>query len=210
MSLLAGCPAGSALTAVVHTSCDVTMGQIQKVAFQRLKGAAVNAFTISTGSPVLKASWTPLLAASDGTKVTVSPYIENPTSEPGAARTFGGGNATIGGIARVIGEDPSSFKAVLTAKSSATVKSLKSYMTEGDNVGVFLIDANGQMAGIADDLTTPTKISPIPITALFVGSRKLGGFEAPDSNVLEWMFKPNWSDNLIIFKPTDFNPLTDL
>lgn len=209
MSLLSGCPSGSAIPTIVKTDCEVTLGQTQKVVFQRLKsGTTANAFTLSSGSPVLKASWTPLLAASDGTKVTVSPYIENPTSEPGAARMFGGGNATLGGVQRVIGEEPSSFKAVLTAKSSATVKSLKKYMSE--EVGVYLIDANGQMAGIADDLTTPTKISPIPISSLFVGSRKLGGFEAPDTNAIEWMFHPNWSDNLIFFKPTDFNPLTDL
>ena len=57
----------------------------------------------------------------------------------------------------------------------------------------------------------PTKYMPIPIGKLFVGDKKLGGFEEPDSNTIEWSFFPNWSDNLYIIKreTMDFNPLTD-
>ena len=53
--------------------------------------------------------------------------------------------------------------------------------------------------------------SPIPIGKLFVGDKKLGGFEEPDSNTIEWSFFPNWSDKFYIIKreTLDFNPLTD-
>lgn len=52
---------------------------------------------------------------------------------------------------------------------------------------------------------------PIPIGKFFVGDKKLGGFEEPDSNTIEWSFYPNWSDNFYIIKreTLDFNPLTD-
>ena len=47
--------------------------------------------------------WTPLLSAADSTKIVVSPYIQAPTAEAGAARTFGGGNETLGGVEEIIG-----------------------------------------------------------------------------------------------------------
>lgn len=60
----------------------------------------------SVTDPAKKASFSTLFSAADGTKMTVSPYIQGPTSEPGAARTFGGGNQTLGGIEITIGREP--------------------------------------------------------------------------------------------------------
>jgi hypothetical protein len=42
--------------------------------------------------------------------------------------------------------------------------------------------------------------------------KKLGGFEEPDSNAIEWNFFPNWSDKLYIIKrdTLDFDPLSEL
>ena len=77
-----------------------------------------------------------------------------------------------------------------------------------ENVGVFLIDENGNIGCLKDG----EAYEPIPIGKLFVGDKKLGGFEEPDSNTIEWSFFPNWSDKLVILKSAemDFNPLTDL
>lgn len=82
MGLNCGCPAGAHIPDLNIPECKESMGQLQKVLFQRVfKTAGVkNSFT-SAASPALKASWTALLSASDGSKVTVSPYIQNPTSE---------------------------------------------------------------------------------------------------------------------------------
>ena len=51
---------------------------------------------------------------------------------------------------------------------------------------------------------------PIPVRALFVSDKGHGGLEAPDSNTIQWSFLPNYSDDLVIVAPSDFNPLTDL
>ena len=51
---------------------------------------------------------------------------------------------------------------------------------------------------------------PIPIRSLYIGDKIHGGLEAPDSNAISWSFLPNYSDDLAIVAPTDFNPLTDL
>lgn len=208
MGLNCGCPAGAHLADLEIADCKESMGQIQKVLFQRVYKSAgtLNSMT----APTQKATYTSLLSAADGTKMIVSPYIQNPTSEPGAARTFGGGNQTLGGIEITIGREPTTFTAIIYQESQKTIAQLKQYMCE--NVGVYLIDENGNIGCIVDNIGNPTSYMPIPIGKLFVGDKKLGGFEEPDSNTIEWSFFPNWSDNFYIIKrdTLDFNPLTDL
>jgi hypothetical protein len=207
MGLNCGCPLGAHLDDLTILDCKESLGQIQKICFQRVYSAAGTMNSIADATK--KVSFTPLFAAADGTKMVVSPYIQGPTSEAGAARTFGGGNQTVGGVELIIGREPSTFSAMIYQESQKTVKTLKKYMCE--NVGVWLIDENGNIGCIVDDLTTPTKYMPIPVGKLFIGDKKLGGFEEPDSNSIEWVFYPNWSDNFYIVKRSslDFNPLTD-
>lgn len=206
------CPAAQAITTIPAVTCPETFGQIQKVAFQRLRKAdgTKNSFTSTAAIEVL-ASWTTLLSATDSTKVVVSPYIQAPTNEAGAARTFGGGNETLGGVEENIGREPSSFTAVLRRIPQNVIKVLKELQCEswGDNLGVYLFDENGNIEAIQDE-TTATTFYPIPIRSLFIGDKSHGGLEAPDNNAISWSFLPNYSDNLKIVTPTDFNPLTDL
>lgn len=206
MGLNCGCPAGAHLADLSIPDCKESLGQIQKVIFQRMKQANGTKNTIA--DPTLKASWTALMSASDGTKCIISPYIQGPTTEPGAARTWGGGNDSLGGMPVIIGAEPTSFTGNIYQESQSVIKVLKTYMCE--NIGVYLIDENGRIGCIADNPASPTAYSPIPISSFFVGDKNLGGFEAPDGNTISWSFPPNWSDDLVIVTPTDFNPLTDL
>lgn len=211
MGLVCNCPLGASLPDVPLSDCPDSFGQIQKVIFQRLESTAgtKNKFDATSKQITKKASWTPLLEASDGTKVVVSPYITAPTTEPGAARTYGGGNETLGGIEITIGREPTSFTGTLLQENQATIKALKELQCEGA-LGIFLVDENGEIGALTDDPSDPTEYTPIPIYALFIGDKNLGGLEAPDSNAISWNFMPNWSDNLVRVKPEDFNPLTDL
>jgi len=206
MGLMCGCPLGAHLDDLPIPACEESIGQIQKVIIQRIFKTGTTKNSIAT--PGVLASWTPLLSAADGSKVIVSPYIMGPTSEAGAAKTFGGGNNTLGGIEMIVGRDPSTFTCNMYNQKQSVIAILKKYMCE--NVGVFLIDDAGRIGGLADDLTTPTKYFPIPIGKFFVGDKKAGGFEEPDANVMSWDFYPNWSDKFTLVTPTDFNPLTDL
>lgn len=207
MGLNCGCPAGAHIADLEIADCKESLGQVQKVAFQRVYKTAGELNVVEDATK--KASFASLFSAADGTKMTVSPYIQGPTTEPGAARTFGGGNQTLGGIEITIGREPTTFAGVIYQESQKTIKQLKQYMCE--NVGVWLIDENGNIGCLVDDHDNPTKFMPIPIGKLFIGDKKLGGFEEPDSNSIEWSFFPNWSDNLHIIKreELDFNPLTD-
>lgn len=205
------CPA-AALPNIPNFTCAESFGQIQKVAFQKLykDTGEKNSFT-TPGGIGKEASWTPLLSADDDTKIVVSPYIQAPTAEAGAPRTFGGGNETLGGIEEIIGREPTTFTAVMRRMPQSLIKALKGLQCESDsqNLGVYLFDENGAIGALKDPKTTTTHY-PIPIRSLFIGDKTLGGLEAPDSNAIQWAFLPNWSDDLTIIAPEDFNPLTDL
>lgn len=204
------CPAATALTTIPAQGCAESFGQIQKVAFQRLEASGTkNGFSTSAKITAL-ASWTALMAAADSTKIVVSPYIQAPTTEAGAARTFGGGNETLGGVEMIIGREPTTFTGAIRAVAQSVIKTIKALQCEAiaDNLGVYLFDENGNICCIKG--AAENEYHPIPIRALFVGDKTFGGLEAPDSNAIQWSFLPNYSDDLGIVAPTDFNPLTDL
>ena len=194
------------------SNCPESFGQIQKVAFQRLYKSTGEKNSFKTDAGIeKKASWTPLLSADDDTKIVISPYIQAPTAEAGAARTFGGGNETLGGVEEIVGREPTPFTGVMRKLPQKIIKALKELQCEswGDNLGVYLFDENGAIGAIQDAKTATTHY-PIPIRSLFIGDKTLGGYEASDSNNIQWVFLPNWSDDLAIIVPEDFNPLTDL
>ena len=208
------CPAAAALTSISKITCAQDFGQIQKMAFQRIysTGTTRNSF-VGTGTPLAPtittlAAWQALLTATNGTKVVVTPYVENPTPDGGDAITFGGGNQTLGGIVKTIGRNPINMSFDLRQFPQSVIKEMKALMCELE-LGVYLFNADGKIAAIQDP-TTPTTYYPIPIRNLFVGDLMLNGLETPDSNALSFSFPPDYSDDLAIVTPTDFNPLLDL
>ena len=194
----------------VPTSCLEGFGQVQKVIFQRVfDGAVKNEIVIVTDNPNVLATWTTLQAAADGTKVTISPHLQNPESEAGAPRTFGGGNQTTDGIELIIGSEPSTFTSIIYNTKQHIAEALKGYMLE-QGLGVFLVNEDGNIAGITDDILTPTTFAPFPIQSFFVGDKKLGMYEAPDENAVQWSYPANWSDKFLVVETLDFNANTDL
>lgn len=208
MGLNCGCPAGAHLADLEINDCKESLGQIQKVIFQRIYKSTGLLNKIAAEDIKAKTKMVALASAADGTKIIISPYVQNPGTEPGAARTFGGGNQTLGGIEIVIGREPTTFSGIIYQEAQSVIKTLKQYSCE--NIGVYLIDENGNIGALTED--DGANYTPIPIGKFFVGDKKLGGFEEPDSNTIEWSFFPNWSDNLVIVKASelDYNPLTDL
>lgn len=212
MSLICQCPAAEALTSIPKVTCPENFGQIQKVAFQRLAQAdgTKNSFT-TAAAITLKASWTALLTATNGTKIVVSPYINNPTDGGGDARMSNGGNEDLGGIPEVLGGNPVTFDGSMRSVPQSVIAAMKSLQCEANvgNLGVYLFDENGNIEAIQDE-STATTYYPIPIRALFIGSKIHGGYGAKDSNLISWQYPDNYSDHLAIVEPSDFNPLTDL
>lgn len=208
MGLNCGCPLGTHIADLTIEECKESMGQIQKVAFQRIYKTAGTLNAVN--NPTEKASWTALLSAADGTKITVSPYIQGPTTESGAARTFGSGNQVLGGIPITIGREATTFTGTIYQENQKVIAQMKQYQCE--TIGVWLVDENGNIGCLVDDTDkSVTNYMPIPIYSFFVGDKSLGGYEEPDSNTISWSFAPNWSDKFCIIKrdTLKFNPLTD-
>lgn len=218
MNISCQCPAATAIPDLPNVVCAQSFGQIQKVAFTRLRNAAGtrNAFTVTgsagseTGSITKLASWETKLSAEDGTKIVVTPYINAPADSGGDARMTGGGNDDLGGVPDVLGANPVQFAAQLRSVPQSLIKSMKELICEANagNLGVFLFDESGQIEAIKDDAVATTYY-PIPIRALFVGDKLHGNYDAKDYNTLSWYYQEGYSDNLEIIKP-EFNPLTDL
>ena len=207
------CPPSASLPDLECVRCPERFGQIQKVAFQRIMNddGMKNKFSAVSGFPEINslANWQARITAADSTKIVISPYIYSPTQESGAARTFGGGNDSLNGVEEIIGREPSTFSASLRNAPQSIAKVLKSLQCE--NVGVYLIDGNGNVEalGIVDENNNEW-IMPIPIKAFFVGDKAHGGIDAPDANVIQWSFVPNYSDYIKIFTVDTFNVLSDL
>lgn len=212
MSLVCQCPAAAALTTIPNVQCSENFGQIQKVAFQRLRKAdgTRNSFT-TTADIKLKASWTAQMSAADGGKIVISPYINAPADSGGDARLSSGGNDDLGGVQVVLGGNPVQFDGQIRSVPQSVIKAMKELQCEANagNLGVYLFDENGNIQAVQDQ-TTATTYYPIPIRTLFVGSLIHGNYDAKDANNISWQYPDNYSDDLKIVKPTDFNPLTDL
>lgn len=207
---LCTCPAATALTTIPAAGCPESFGQIQKIAFQRLTTSGVKNGFSTSAMITLKASWAALMTAADSSKIVISPYVQAPSQEAGSPRTFGGGNETLGGVEMIIGREPSTFTGAIRSVNQAVIKAMKLLQCEAqaDNLGVYLFDENGAIEAIKGSGTDD--YYPIPIRSLFIGDKTHGGLEAPDSNAIQFTFLPNYSDDLGIVVPTDFNPLTDL
>ena len=212
MSLTCQWPAAAALTTIPHVACPENFGQIQKIAFQRLRKAdgTKNSFSANDAITAL-ASWSAKLAAADGSKIVVSPYVNAPADSGGDARRSSGGNDDLGGMSEVLGGNPGQFDGQFRSIPQSVIKSMKELQCEANagNLGVFLFDENGKIEAIQDQATATTYY-PIPIRSLFIGSKIHGNFDAKDANAISWMYPDNYSDNLAIVTPADFNPLTDL
>lgn len=212
MALSCACPAAATLPTIPKFECSEGFGQIQKIAFQRINSEnGNNHFSENQDSIKILGSWIPYLAATDSTKIVISPFVENPTQDGGDARTYGGGNDTLGGVSKIIGSEPTTLTVQLRDVPQIVIKELKKLMCEAQNgnLGVYLFDDNGNIECRTVESADIIFYHPIPIRALFVGDKIHGGLENPDSNTMSFQFAPNYSDDLSIVTPI-FNPLTEL
>ena len=210
MSSLCQCPAAQNLITIPALTCGDNVGQIQKLAFQRIYSSGTTPNTMTEANIKLLSAWQGLLTPTDNTKVVVTPFVEAPTQEGGDPITFGGGNESLGGIEEIIGRNATVMNFVLRKYPQNIINAMKALQCE-INLGVFLFDEYGRIEArlVSGTPGTDGVYAPIPIRSLFVGDKIHGGLETPDSNALRFAFPPNYSDDLVIVKP-DFNPLASL
>lgn len=212
MAILYNCPPGAEVNDIPVVNCYEQIGQVQKLIFQRMhNGTTRNEFTIASANPNVLASWTPLLAANDSTKVQITPYIESPSLPPPEPITRGGGNDSLDGVEQVVAFNAAAFSAVLNNIPQSVILALKPYMSE--QLQVYFVTQNNQIIGEVDDHATPTKFRGFEILpkTFYVGPKGLGGHQEVDSNPLGFSMKYEWSDYLHVVTPVaPFKPLVDI
>lgn len=204
------CPPAAALTPIPGVNCADSFGQLQKVAFQRIKDAAGVFNEFVTPAPIeVLASWVTRISAANGTRIVLSPYIEAPNTEPGEPIAFGSGNEVPDGIPYNVGVNPTPFTGVIRRVPQSVIKAMKDLECEaaGGNLGVFMFDNRGQIKALKG--ATANSYRPIPIRSLFISDLALGGLEGVDANNITWSFLPGWSLDTVNVV-ANFNPITDL
>jgi hypothetical protein len=190
---ICNCPVGTVIPTITPSSCPYDIGQIQKVIFQRQGQTA--GVGVTTGAT--ESVWVALKAASDATKVQVSPYIYDAQIAEGDAIVEGGGdNSTLNGIGLITDANPSTFTGNLRAQQQSVVAAIRSYMCE--SVQVYLVNGDGQ---IIHDLDGSDKMKGFPIDALFVADPSLLGFGTTDHNKISFQLRKEWADGLTITDP---------
>jgi len=97
------CTCDAVLPTLLDVSCPEDMDQIVKIAFQKTQATAP--FSTIGGAIDLQTSWTDLLAASDVTKITLSPAVANVVIPPSEMVASGqDSNESVNGIGYNLGE----------------------------------------------------------------------------------------------------------
>lgn len=200
------CPLGE-IPNIPDFDCDVDLGQIQKIVFQR-SGYKFNPAG-GTNDITLGATWTPLVLATDSTKVQFSPFFEAGTIVAGEPLTTGGGdNSTLNGVEKITGTNPSMFTAQFPSIPQHIIEKLQEYACYKD-LTVYFINEEDKI--IAKNITqggSPTdEIVGFPIQALHLADLNNEGFGTSDYNAIRFALKKRWSNGLEKFSPADFSPL---
>jgi len=174
------------------------VGQIQKIVFWRTSN------TISVASAVQSTTWTRLLASTAaGAKALVTPFVHNPDIPAGDPREYGGGNETRWGAPLRKGAQSPVLTFSMMAEDQDVITNLKYLRCEALDV-IFINEANQFVYADAQNGTAGFYGFEVVPGSLFIGDKKIGGFEEWDANLLQFNLKPNWSDTLEVSTETAF------
>lgn len=192
------CPVGTYLTSITALTCPTSLGQVQKLIFQR---------TVSTAGAIAdlptRTTWTTLQSAVNDTKIVITPYISAFTTEVGAAREFGTGNEVRNGIPIIFGSNPTKVTLRLYEPNATVVSNIKAL--ECETISVYLINELGYIAhSLSSDGTLGQGFA---IQSFRVSDRMLGGFDGPDYVEISFSLASNWSEDFTILAPTTWSAL---
>jgi hypothetical protein len=207
MDALFTCPPPAALTAVPAQTCPERFDQVVRLFIQRKQSAP--SFTAT--SILLQATWTPLLASITATKVIGTPLIPNmviPTGE--IIKEGGNDNTTINGIPKLAGQAFAPVTAQLQDANKDVRAALRMLASESavfpgfTNLWAYFVNRFGQVIGSVNG----SNVEGFPIYNFFVGDVGTEGLNKSNIANLSFDLEPGWSNNAVIYTPTDFNPVT--
>ena len=181
------CPLGATIEDLLDLDCPVKIGQIGKAAFQ------------ITGNPFVditdNTEWATAIAASDATKIQVTPILHAQESTPAEAVTVGGAgsNEVYNGTVLNVSEGFYSLNFSIRNPSPAVLSALKAYEceVEAGRLGVYL--------GGSDFVISKADSSSIPVTSMYVQSSPvLSGNENSNLAQIQMILDAGWfADSLV-------------
>lgn len=203
------CSSGT-LEDVLHQLCGEEIGEIDFLILQKVKkdDGSLNSIAVAADAHKTLATYTALFAAADETKMQKTPLLNGQQTEGGEIRQYGSGAEVNRGIPIVKGATHTTLSGTFIRRKSIEISSLKAY-NGIENLGVIIVNVDGEMWALTDDLTTPTLVKPIPVFSFFVGDKMIGDYDNVDRHPIQWSFRQKWDNMLYGFKP-DFDPGNDL
>ena len=208
-SLNVVCPLPTSLTAITAVACPEKFGQIQRIALRINPGTSDTVFTAA--ADIIDATkWTTAMAASDVTKIVVTPFISSLVIPPGdIIAEEGNNNNTVNGIPIVNGIQNVHVTGRflnLTTAIAELMRGLTPYtiLTPGfTKLEAFFFNEFGQI--IRDKSGTRPK--GFPVYNLVVPSVGSEGLNKPNVHNLAFDLIGGWDKYLTIDTPITFNPL---
>ena len=206
MALNCSCPPPTSLTAIPATDCDVNIGQIVRVAFQRSQASAP--FVDGVNGIEEKTSWDTFIAAADDTKIVITgDSVANPVLEAGDAVTLGGGdNSTAYGKTLITDVNPTTFTVEFQGLSSESAAAMKELMCEND-LTCYFVNNSGKIVASLDG----SDHEGFRVEAMFVGDRGNTGYGSFDTHAMQFQLPTGWDNSLAIVEPeAGFDPRYDI
>lgn len=184
------------------------------MAFQRKQASTSAPFNTVDGLITLLASWTALKAASDSTKIVVTPVLDSlviPMSE--AAEEGGNDNTTPNGIPIYLGENPVNVTGLFRNLPKTTIADLRKLTCEsfngagGPQLSVFLFTRYGKIIHAGASAGDSFGIDMYNFRLSTPGSE---GYNADNKSMMGFYLPSDWDEDFVISTPSDFNPITDL
>jgi hypothetical protein len=202
------CPLPSALVSVPETSCPVSFGQISKVILQQIQDTA----SVTATTALLKATWTPFLAATDSTKCVLSPLINSfviPASE--LISEGGNDNTTINGIRNVKTLGSVTITGQILNITSATKKAMQSLFPFSKSpcpgstlLWAYFLTSDNKLIGKLNG----TNLEGFPVYNVALSDPGSEGFGKDNIHNFSMDMEGGWSDGMTILELTDIKTLT--
>jgi hypothetical protein len=206
MEQLFACPPSATLTTIPAHDCAERFDQIIRFLFQLKQDDAP--FTAT--SVLLAATWAPFMAASDETKIVGTPIFGGLTIPKGGfIKTGGGDNSTPNGIPVLGGRQNVSLTPELkdikkAVRAAVRALAQHSALAPGfTNLTFFPVNRYGQIIAAQEG----TDVFGIDVYNVLLGDTGSEGLGAANANDMNMDLAAGWSDNVVMFKPTDFNPI---
>lgn len=206
MSKKCSCPASPEIPTVPTEECEITPGKDARWIFQRLDDAN-NTFVNGVNGIEEESSWTLLPVAADGTKVAVTPYLEDVNyNEPDVLED----GETFGGAPNAVASGPQLVTAIIRNPTTGVYNALKQMECEKGALTYYRVDANGNFIAREEGSDhVGIKIEP---NTFVVKEPSRAGAKVDEFKLMIQFYLPEctYGENALVEPEAGFDPLTEI